>query len=274
MSEPKKQHYVPQTYLKNFSTIEHLKDKYIWENIYAKHVEPSLGELLHRVRFNCENKLIQNNATVITEEQKILLSINIVIQMFRGKHARIYEKKLYNELFPEIFSDAKKRFPEMNENVEQRLFQKYSTDDNYFKAISMKIKFDDKRMKNLSEILVRRNFVFYRINGHASSFVTSDNPVIFMDLVTQNVKPFSNGLINPTTIVYFPISPKLLLTVYHPNVFWGCLNNMDCSLQIIDSLCDKNFIDTCNIKRFEHCDKYVYANSKDVLENIGCKIAK
>ena len=139
MSEPKKQHYVPQTYLKNFATgkknnslyvlsasprkiyssqvedtaaernfyaVEKLKNKYIWENTYAQHIEPSFGTLLKQIRKYCENALVQNNSTVISKEQKELLSINIVIQMLRGKQARKYQRKLYDKLIPSAFLDA------------------------------------------------------------------------------------------------------------------------------------------------------------------------
>ena len=266
MSEPKKQHYVPQTYLKNFATgkknkslfvlsaspqkiyssqvensaaerdfytVERLENKYFWENTYAQYVEPSFGSLLKQIRQNCENALVQNNATVISEEQKALLSINIIIQMLRGKQTRKYERKLYDKLLPSVFLDAKSHFPTLEKSVVKRAFEKFSTDDNYFKEISMQTVFNNERIIKFSNFLTQYSFVFYRVKGDIP-FVTSDNPVMFVNSITGNAVPFANGLIKNSTIVYFPISPRLLLGAFHPEFAFGTLNSRDCSLKILD----------------------------------------
>ena len=216
MSEPKKQHYVPQTYLKNFATgkknnslyvlsarprkiyssqvedtaaernfytVEKLKNKYIWENTYAQHIEPSFGRLLKQIRQYCENVLVQNNSNVISKEQKALLSINIVIQMLRGKQTRKYERNLYDELLPSAFLDAKSHFPALEESVVEKTFEKFSTDDNYFKEISMQTIFNEESIIKFSNLLMQYSFIFHRIKGD-TPFVTSDNPVMLVNSIT------------------------------------------------------------------------------------------
>lgn len=119
MSEPKKHHYVPQVYLRNFSfgkeknpklhvlatssgriypanvcdsaaerdfyTVDSLVDKYMWEKHYASTIEPILGDLIKKLRSRCENVLIQNNALVLTQEEKFQLALSMLFQLSRGK---------------------------------------------------------------------------------------------------------------------------------------------------------------------------------------------
>lgn len=301
MAEPKKQHYVPQTYLKNFTadkkksrlfvlskctekvygaevkdtaaernfyTIDHFFDKYVLENTYAQCVEPSFGALLKNIRRNCENVLIQNNALVISQAQKTQLALNIVIQLFRGKQARKFEKKLYDELLPSVFDKAKKSFPNIEESVAKKTFERFATDENFFKEIELQTNFNQVRLLNITEILMKYTFVFHRING-AASFVTSDNPVMLINYITKNAVPFTNGLMQSSTILCFPLSPSLLLVAYNPNMFFGVLQKSDCSISFFDDIRDEGFIKMCNRKQLEQCDNYVYSHSKDVLEIIS-----
>ena len=306
MSEPKKQHYVPQTYLKNFAkgkknaslyvlssspqkiysskienaaaerdfyTVEKLENKYFWENMYAQYVEPSFGTLLKQIRKNCENALVQNNATIISREQKALLSINIVIQMLRGKQTRQYERKLYDKLLPSVFLHAQNHFPTLEDNVVKRAFKKFGTDDNYFKEISMQTVFNNERIIKFSNLLTQYSFIFYRVKGDIP-FVTSDNPVMFVNSITGNAAPFANGLSENSTIVYFPIYPSLLPGAFHPKFTFGTLNSRDCSLEILDDYKEKRFIDTYNKKQLEQCHDYLYSNSNETLINLLRKVNK
>mgnify|MGYP000202526179 CR=1 FL=1 len=300
MSEPKKQHYVPQTYLKNFAigkknnslyvlsknprkiyssqventaaerdfyTLENLKNKYIWENTYARCIEPSFGALLKQIRKYCENALVQNNCTVISEEEKALLSVNIVIQMLRGKQTRKYERKLHDNLLPSVFLKAQSHFPTIDESIVKKTFEKFSTDENYFKEISMLTVFNEERLIKFSNILMQYSFMFFRIKG-ITPFITSDNPVMLVNSITQNATPFSNGLSKNTTVLYFPISPYLLLCAFHPEFGFGKLNSRDCTLEMLDDDKEKKFIDNYNRKQLEQCCNYLYSNTKDILKHL------
>ena len=104
MTEPINQHYVPQTYLKNFSekkkenfyvwtfdsrtnkcfqtnienvaverhfyTIEKLQDKYVWEKFYAEIVEPLMNSTLSNMIKRTESILIMDRAKVLSDELK------------------------------------------------------------------------------------------------------------------------------------------------------------------------------------------------------------
>ena len=122
MSEPIKQHYVPQTYLRNFSssknipyqtfvldkrknniflanikniaserhfyTLKNHQDKFRWENYYAEKIEPLTKDVVSQILSQSNSILLNDKATVLTPELKARLSFAIYFQLLRGKHTR------------------------------------------------------------------------------------------------------------------------------------------------------------------------------------------
>ena len=302
MSKPKKQHYVPQTYLKKFSfsdssalqkifvlhknqarifctnirdtaaerhfyTVKKSDDQYLWENTYAKEIEPLMSNTLSRIISQCENELIQNHAVVLTQEMKNQLSITIVCQLLRGVQSRIFQRNIYKEVVPSVIKDVREHFKPMDE-AKEKIVKAFIEDDDYFKLASMQATFDVKRLEKYTNILLQKCILVYRVIGNAE-FITSDNPIMFLDSLSLNSKPFSNGLKQLTTVVYFPISPKLLIAVYDPNLYFGALSEYDKKVIFIDCYKDISFIKMHNHKQFEQCFNQVYAKSKEDLEGLN-----
>jgi len=301
MSEPKKQHYVPQIYLRKFSfsdsyarkifvlhkdqskifctnirdaaaerhfyTLEKSDDQYLWENTYAKEIEPLMSNILSRIISQCENELIQDHSFVLTQEMKKQLSISIVYQLLRGKQSREFQHDIYSKVVPSVIKDVRERFITMDETKEKILKAAIEEDD-YFKLASMQATFDAKRIEKYTNILLRKRFLVFRIIGDAE-FITSDNPVMFLDAISFSAKPFSNGLTQNTTVVYFPVSPKLLIAAYDPNLYFGSLSAYDEKLIFLDCCKEQSFIKMQNHKQYEQCFNQVYAKSREVLEGLN-----
>ena len=300
MSAPRKQHYVPQTYLKNFLpanhktsqlyvlsvprgeiylshirdiaaernfyTIDHLDNKYLWEETYAKSIEPLLSHIIKKYRQRCENSLIQNCATVLDPGDKFSLSLSIFFQLFRGKHTRDFEKQVYDRELPLIIKKVKESMGLLNEDNEKKLLE-FEKNEDLFKSISIPTLFDKERILTYAYILMQYNFVFYRIAG-PGSFITSDNPVMLTNCITFDTTPFTNGIANPTTMLFFPLSSKLLLGAYHPEMFRGCRTKYDGILEILSKDREEVFILNHNTKQREHCKEFVYSPSREALEQI------
>lgn len=300
MDEPRKQHYVPQTYLHNFGigkknsslyvlslspqkiypsqigdtacqkdfyTLSGCDDKYIWETTYAQQVEPNLGILLKKVRRICESILTLNRAIVISQEEKIELSFHLAIQLLRGKNARNYEKILYDKTLPKVLNEVKNHFPDVSDDLIQSSISRFTQDDTYFKNILMGASLNKRSIQKFVKILSNYTFIFYRTQG-TYPFITTDNPVMFLNSITKDSTPFTNGLLSNSTIVYFPISPKLLLCAYHPDLSFELFNRFDCSLLILNDEKDKRFIDSHNKYQLKQCNNCAYSNSKETLENL------
>ncbi len=58
----------------------------------------------------------------------------------------------------------------------------------------------------------------------------SDNPVMIINIITQNATPFTDGLVQLSTAVYYPLSSQLLLCAMHSEITSGATSEIDCSL--------------------------------------------
>lgn len=300
MSEPKKQHYVPQVYLKNFSfgngkspkifvlsldknkvyqssiddvaaerdfyTLENSENKYAWEKAYAKYVEPPLETIIGILRKRCENIFVQNGTCVLNEEEKSLLSSSIIFQALRGYYARNYEKKLYDKLLPGILEETKKWFSQLDKRNEE-VVNRFLLTDKYFKEIAMEVTFREESILKYWSLLMQYKFIFCKIDGD-EEYITSDNPAFFMNFITQKVGLFENGLISASTVLYYPLSPKLLLIAFHPQHLVSTYEEKDGCIKRISADKEKAFIHKYNAKQMEQCNNFVYGRNKELLENL------
>lgn len=291
---PIRQHHVPQVYLRNFCneskaiavmdkinqrifstgiravgaendfyTLEKMDDPYCWEHVYANGVEPQMGELIPKI-ISQGNLLVRNGAIIINDLEKVQLAAIMVMQLLRGKQSRNYERRLYQSYLPKTLKKTKEVFGPLNEK-QKALLHAYENDDYYFKRTSMDLALDSKRITQYTETICNHDFFFYRIQG-GLEFITSDNPVMLVNSVTGNARPFANGLLKVSTAVYYPLSPKLLLCVLHPEFSPGAFWGKNCCIVDLDSNREILFISRINQKQIEQCSQHAFARSEDVLK--------
>lgn len=251
---------------KNFYTVDGLEDPYCWEKAYAEIVEPMMNDLLTKI-ISRVNALVQTGHRIITENEKNQLAFIMMMQLLRGKQSRAYEKKLFDELMPYAIEKAKEKFGALTNN-QQEILNIFATNPRYFKQISMGLAWDIKRINRYIDILAWHDFVFYHICGDME-FVTSDNPVMFINCSTANAQPFANGLAHETTLIYYPLSPKLLLCAVHPNAYFQVFSNKDGCLYHLNTYKEESFINTINHKQCSQCHNQVFALTKKTLEKIN-----
>ena len=122
------------------------------------------------------------------------------------------------------------------------------------------------RMENLARHLLSRYWVLYRIDGDAE-FITSDNPVMFADNSTRDATPFSHGLGVPTTVVYYPLSSKLMIVACSKDYAAGALEECDNQILMLDANKERSFIDFVNKMQLSQCVIQAFAHSKLSLDN-------
>lgn len=301
MSNPIRHHHVPQTYLKNFSfkkreqfkifamdkfskkifeanvddiaveknfyTVKKIEDNYAWENFYAKNIEPMMGITISNMIKVSQNCLIKDRAIILDNEQKSKLAIIMICQLLRGKHSREFERRIFEEKAPQILDEAKRRFMGKGNKEIDSILENYKIDEDMFRVSAMDATLDTERICKLAQVLFNRCWVIYRIIGN-SEFVTSDNPLMFMDNQTFDVTPFHNGISNKKTVTFYPISPKLLIATYSYDVYWGILNSYDGRLMFINSEKDMRFINNVNKKQIEQCNRQAFCKTKDIIETL------
>lgn len=295
-NNPIRQHHVPKSYLRNFCnsskaiavmdkrsqrvfstgisavgvennfyTLEKMEDPYHWERAYAAGMDSRIGELMTKV-ISQTNLLVRNGTIIINNREKAQLAAIMVMQLLRGKQGREHMRKDYQNYLPNILREIKEVLGPMNDEHD-KLLQAYENDEYYFKRISMDIALDSKRLTRYAEILCNYDFLFYRICGDME-FITSDNPVMFINSITSDACPFTNGLLRSSTAVYYPISPKLLLCAMQPEFTFGTFSGRDCCIVDLDVDKEVKFISTINRKQVEQCFQQAFARSADVLKKV------
>ena len=76
------------------------EEKLVWENHYARNIEPQLSALVLRLQKTCNSSLIQDNAIVLNKQQKEALSTQLLAQLLRGKSARSFTRDKFKEQLP------------------------------------------------------------------------------------------------------------------------------------------------------------------------------
>ncbi len=247
----------------DFYTLEKMEDPYCWERTYATGMDSKIGELVPRI-ISHANLLVRNGTIIVNDLEKATLASIMVMQLLRGKQCREYERKLYQNILPDTLKTTRERVGPLSDK-QNELLQAYENDDYYFKRTSMDLALDSKRLVRYAEILCNLDFCFYRIQGNME-FITSDNPVMTINIKTKNARPFANGLLQKSTSVYYPLSPKLLLCAMHPEVTFGIFSERDCSLLDLDASREAKFITLINQKQIEQCFQHAFARSEDVIK--------
>lgn len=301
MSDPIRQHHVPQLYLrkfavkeknaykinvlqkgqqkcfkanvediaveKHFYTIECETDKYVWEKYYASEIEPKMKNALDLIINRCGSAVLSKKARIIDDNEKALMSMILVFQMLRSKSCREYEEKLYKELVPDVVQKAKDTFPN---NIIDKLDERIKDiieNENTFKSIICGVSTDLERIEKFASILYNRTWMFFQLEDE-KEFITSDNPVMLFNAKTLEATPFKNGLLDNDTVVSFPVSPKILLVMYSQNKYFGVMNSWDCRKTVISGNKDSKFINLQNKLQFEQCNQFVISNKESILNKL------
>lgn len=227
MSNPKRHHFVPEWYLKNFTDINsgfmHLYDKkkitfrmqkpeqvMIINNYYKQSwvpkgvdrniLEKTLSVIEHNAKEAFE-KLIDNPKS-ITEEDSSFMLCYLEFQRIRvPKQAKIAKELLKTTVTRLALNDEELSSYLVSGKVEIKVNDSFRFD--FMKIV-------------IGNILPYFSRMVWDIvsapDGY--SFVTSDNPVSFYNV--KAAPPLEPGIALVGTIVLFPLSSKHLLTLRHP----------------------------------------------------------
>ncbi|MCR0410313.1 DUF4238 domain-containing protein [[Clostridium] innocuum] len=295
-----KQHIVPKTYLKNFCytndkpfkifsldkrikkiintnaddiaqernfyTVDRFEDKYIWENFYAENIEPMMQDVIEKTLQLCELNVLTKDVKILEDTERKKLAVIIVCQMLRDRHTRDYGKLILEQESPKILAEIKSMVDEIGNKKASETLSKFTITDGMFKEMTMQFALDPERCSQFANILYSRSWVLCKCKS--SVFVTSDSPVVIMNMNTLNTTPFKNGIADDSTVIFYPLSSKVLLALYSPNILWGSFDLVDSKVIQLDVLKDKKFIDTMNKKQLEHCYRQIYCESDDILNNL------
>lgn len=232
-------------YRKNiYDTTEQDDPKY-WEHYLNKEFETLYDAPLERIISKIA--LASKNTEILDTADIQILSKIVFSQIVRVPDYLEPQINLSRATADSYKESIFKEFPNLNNNIKQRIKQKYST-DNELKNFVLDGTFNPQRVSTYCDVLYNKTWiVLYNGIRESTPFVTSDNPVLLLDSAKNVVKLTEIGLISEKLIIYFPITPSILIGIYPKSMFLNSIKVCDKKMFILNEN-DKEFIDAVNQK--------------------------
>lgn len=298
MSNPRKQHYVPQVYLKNFAiskgktwetyvfdkknnsyyftniinvamekdfyTIKGLKDSYYWERFYASGIEPLMGNTFRQLVQRCNSIFTKNKDDVLDDDMLKNLAVIMITQMLRTPKSRAFHFEISQEVVPSVIEQIQSQFKGKLQAEHQKVLDNFKLTDELFRQLEMPIINDPERIRKFANILLTKSWTIYKLSDHlTSSFVTSDHPVCMYNIDTKSTDLHDTGIGRVHTIINYPISSQLLISLYDRHTFFSNRGLFHRKLVELDTEKEQNFINEMNRLQYQQCIQHVFVRPPD-----------
>jgi hypothetical protein len=275
MAFPKRQHYVPQFYLKYFTTNEDEK-LYVLDKEFNKIFHKNIQEICEQnyyysfyeqdeYNFFVEEQLGKKENEFSNALRKLIDSIEgfyytktrplnklthndkkIILEFILYQIIRV--PKYINELFSMVIPQFKQF------NLEDGIVQTEKQIKNDIKRYTFPNLFY--KIEKMTTILFQKNWMFFIISKNLNtSFISSDNPVIISNSDLHS--PIRGALIDPMTEISIPISKNIALALKQKTVKYKLNYNI---ISTLDHVNDINGLLLKNANRF------AYSGNKSLLE--------
>lgn len=253
-------------FIKNYYDVEDKKDSKYWEH-YLASIDSLYGGKLGNIICSIT---LSYGKKVLTDEDKKVLSKIIFSQIVRIPYSLNHVFSVY----PSVSKQAKEKIKSIlpKEIIDKSL---KLIDDTELSEVELKENlfnnlFDSNNFTKYCEILESKIWIVY-INPYQNfPFITSDNPVLVESAINGTVGLFENGLINPMTCIFFPITPKIAVACYSNN---GPLGQLLIQFEDkIVELDDCKFIKNKNIKLIEQSNHHAFIPHSlyNFINNLFC----
>lgn len=201
-------------YIKNYYDVTDKTDPKYWEHYFANEIDTMCGQPMDNII--TQVTLSQKNATVLSDQDKVVLSKIIVAQLMRVPENIDYVK---NVLYPRVSAQVKEDLisampPDFVEKyMEQIMSTEFSEQEQ--KELMFNHSFEPANFDRYCDVLQAGVWVVY-VNMHRDTmpFLTSDNPVLVEGIGSKDTGMFPNGIGNATTCIFYPLSPGIAVAIY------------------------------------------------------------
>lgn len=201
-------------YIKNYYDVTDKTDPKYWEHYFAREIDTLCGQTMENII--AQVMLSQKNATVLSDQDKQVLSKVIVAQLMRIPESIDYVK---NVLYPRVSAQVKEDLisalpPDFVEKHREQIMNTEFSEQNQ-KELMFNHSFEPAYFDRYCDVLQAGVWVVY-VNTRRDTmpFLTSDNPVLVERVGSKDTGMFCNGLANPATCIFYPISPSIAVTIY------------------------------------------------------------
>ena len=240
-------------YIKNFYDVTDKEDPKYWEHFFGNEIEPLYGRAMNNII--AKVLLSQNNTTVLSAYDKEVLSKIIVAQLLRIPDSIDYVEK---QIYPTISRQVKEAFLSTFPQSQSDQIQNIEFSKPKIKELLLNKSFANENFKRYCHILQEGFWlVFVNTQCDLFPFATSDNPVLVESIYSgSKTGLFDNGLANPYTTIFYPLSPTIAIAIYsRQGLFAPVADIYDGKRMALD---DVKFILYKNSKIFEQAYQYSF----------------
>ena len=199
-------------YIKHYYDIEG-EDSKKWEHYYGKEIEPLYGKPLDGIIAGVT--LSPNRQVILDENKKKLLSKLLISQWLRVPD--FLDVKIRQ--MPSMFRQIKKEFLAQNKGkVSKEIEHKIKVFDypsSKRKDLILSTINAEDRLSMYVDVLSSKLWIMY-YNPYYTKvpFITSDNPVVAINIDSKSINRKDNGINNNKTVIFFPLSPSVAVAIY------------------------------------------------------------
>lgn len=207
-------------YIKNFYDVTDKEEPKYWEHFFANEIDTLCGADMENIISAAT--LGNNNSAVLTDHAIEVLAKIIVAQMMRIPSSIDYVKEIYPRIEKEVKERALSIIPASLMSKYESKIKEITLDEQWQKEQFLNHSFDPVNFDRYCRLLQDRIWVVY-VNTLRTviPFVTSDNPVLIEGVGTSEVGLFRNGLANPATCIFYPLSPAIAVASYSKRGIMG-----------------------------------------------------
>ena len=201
-------------YIKNYYDVTDKNDPKYWEHYFAREIDTLCGQdmenIIAKVTLSCPN------VTVLSAHDKEVLSKLIIAQLMRIPKSIDYVKTvLYPGVSAQVKEDLVSTLPPafFEKHREQIMNTEFSEQDQ--KELVLNHSFEPVNFDRYCKVLQDGIWVAYlNTRWDTMPFLTSDNPVLLEGVGSKETGMFRNGLANPATCIFYPLSPGIAVAIY------------------------------------------------------------
>lgn len=207
-------------YIKNFYDVTDKDDTKYWEHYFAREIDSLCGREMDSLIATIT--LSRNDAVVLSEHYKQVLSKVIVAQIMRVPSSVAYIKEIYPRVEKAVKDSVIAAIPDSLMAIYKPKIQSIKLDEQWQKEQFFNHSFAPENFDRYCSLIQDRIWmVFVNTQRNDMPFATSDNPVLVEGIGKKEVGLFHNGLTNPTTCIFYPISPAIAIASYSKNGMMG-----------------------------------------------------
>ena len=241
-------------YIKHYYDIEG-EDSKKWEHYYGKEIEPLYGKPLDGIIAGVT--LSPNKQVILDEKKKKLLSKLLISQWLRVPD--FLDVKIRQ--LPSMLNQIKKDFLVQNKGkISREIEHKIKAFGYPFskrKDLILSIINREDKLSMYVDVLSSKLWIMY-YNPYYTKvpFITSDNPVVAINMVSKSIHREDNGINNNRTAIFFPLSPSIAVAIYSTPIK-NIIPEIDGEKRVLSEI-DYQLVSTINTKIAEQSYKEVF----------------